>query len=73
MTFEQIHDGTYSANAVLDRNRNMTAGVLLPDTGDAIAWPLDVSATVPESGTGTVGDDITITTHQRLVEPIKTS
>ena len=54
MTFEQIHDGTYSANAVLDRNRNMTAGILLPDTGDAIAWPLDVSATVPPSGTGTV-------------------
>jgi len=54
MTLEQIHDGTYSVNAVLDRNRNMTAGILLPDMGDGISWPLDVSATVPASGTGEV-------------------
>ena len=52
--FEQIHDGSYRANAVLDRNRNMTAGILLPDTGDAVSFPLDMPADVPASGVGTV-------------------
>lgn len=52
LTLEQIHAGSYSANAVLDRNRNIAAGILLPDTGDAISWPLDVGTTVPETGTG---------------------
>lgn len=52
--FEQIHDGSYRANAVLDRNRNMTAGVLLPDTGDGVSFPLDVPTEVPASGVGTV-------------------
>lgn len=52
--FEQIHDGSYRANAVLDRNRNMAAGVLLPDMGDAVSFPLDVPTDVPTSGVGTV-------------------
>jgi len=52
LTIEQIHAGGYSANAVLDRNRNIAAGILLPDTGDAISWPLDAGTTVPDSGTG---------------------
>lgn len=52
--FEQIHDGSYRANAVLDRNRNMTAGILLPDTGDAVSVPLDVPTDVPAAGVGTV-------------------
>ena len=54
LTIEQIHGGAYNANAVLDRNRNMTAGILLPDAGDGISWPLDVPANVPDSGSGTV-------------------
>lgn len=52
--FEQIHDGSYRANAALDRNRNMTAGVLLPDAGDSVSIPLDVPTDVPTSGVGTV-------------------
>lgn len=54
LVVEQIHAGQYRANAVLDRNRNLTAGALLPDTGDAISFPLDVVADVPSEGTGVV-------------------
>ncbi|MCR9165242.1 MAG: hypothetical protein ACE37F_26990 [Nannocystaceae bacterium] len=54
VAFEQIHDGDYRANAVLDRNRNMTAGILLPDMGDAVSFPLDVPTQVPQTGMGTV-------------------
>ncbi len=54
LVVEQIHAGSYRANAVLDRNRNLTAGALLPDIGDAISLPLDVPAEVPDEGTGTL-------------------
>ena len=54
LVVEQIHAGQYSANAVLDRNRNMAAGILLPDTGDGVSFPLDAPTTVPTSGTGTL-------------------
>lgn len=51
---EQIHAGEYRANAVVDRNRNLSAGSLLPDSGDAISIPLDTVVSVPEAGTGTL-------------------
>lgn len=54
LVVEQIHPGQYSANAVLDRNRNLTAGVLLPDAGDAVSFPLDAPTDVPTEGTGTL-------------------
>lgn len=54
LVVEQIHAGQYSANAVLDRNRNLTAGVLLPDAGDAVSLPLDAPTDVPTEGTGTL-------------------
>lgn len=54
LTIEQIHPGQYSANAVLDRNQNISAGVLLPDAGDAVSFPLDAPTTVPTEGTGTL-------------------
>lgn len=54
LVVEQIHPGQYSANAVLDRNRNLTAGVLLPDEGDAVSFPLDAPTDVPSEGTGTL-------------------
>ncbi len=54
LRIEQIHPGEYRANAVLDRNENLTGGVLLPDAGDAVALPLDAVVTVPEQGTATL-------------------
>lgn len=54
LVLEQIHSGRYSANAVLDRNRNLIGGVLLPDPGDAVSFPLDAPADVPTEGTGTL-------------------
>ncbi len=54
LVVEQIHAGQYSANAVLDRNRNLSAGVLLPDAGDAVSLPLDAPTDVPNEGTGTL-------------------
>lgn len=54
LTIEQIHPGQYSANAVLDRNQNISAGVLLPDAGDAVSFPLDAPTDVPTEGTGTL-------------------
>ncbi|MBV1859697.1 MAG: hypothetical protein KUG77_14885 [Nannocystaceae bacterium] len=54
LVVEQIHPGHYSANAVLDRNQNLTSGVLLPDAGDAVSFPLDAPTDVPTEGTGTL-------------------
>ncbi len=54
LNIEQIHPGEYRANAVLDRNQNLSGGILLPDAGDAVAIPLDTLASVPDEGTGTV-------------------
>lgn len=54
LTLEQVHAGTYRTNAIIDRNQNVTGGVLLPDAGDAVSLPLDTPTTVPASGTGTV-------------------
>lgn len=54
LTIEQIHPGRYSANAVLDRNQSISAGVLLPDAGDAVSFPLDAPTDVPTEGTGTL-------------------
>lgn len=47
LTMDQIHAGSYKANAMLDRNGNL-AGTFLPDTGDTVAVPntaVDVAAT----------------------------
>jgi hypothetical protein len=38
VVMEQIHAGTYQANAVLDRNGNF-AGTLFPDSGDVASFP----------------------------------
>lgn len=61
LTIDQIHPGAYRANAVLDRNQNMAAGILLPDSGDGVSWPLDAGADVPDSGVGTLPIDLDTT------------
>jgi hypothetical protein len=48
VVMEQIHAGTYQANAVLDRNGNF-AGTLFPDNGDLASFP-DQDVTVDPEG-----------------------
>ncbi|MGH1344390.1 MAG: hypothetical protein ACRBN8_22715 [Nannocystales bacterium] len=48
LSVEQIHPGSYFANVVLDRNRNLIGAGLFPDAGDGVALP-DTAATVSDN------------------------